>query len=141
VSGASFFLVATGALLITAVPVLGRILDELGLTDTRPGGIAMSLAVVDDFVAFGLVALGVAVSGKQSFELAVAAPAFLVALVAAPRIVPQRWRAWATGSGMAGPLGVVALAAAAAQQAQDSDDSWPPGPAPASASSPVAHSA
>jgi Kef-type K+ transport system membrane component KefB len=114
VSGASFFLVTTGALLITAVPVLGRILDELRLTDTRPGGIAMSLAVVDDFVAFALVAVGVAVSGKQSFWLAVAASAFLVALVVAPRVVPREWRAWAMGRTTAGPLGVVALAAAAA---------------------------
>jgi Kef-type K+ transport system membrane component KefB len=114
VSGASFVLFTTGALLITAVPVLGRILDELRLTDTRPGGIAMSLAVVDDFVAFGIVAIGVAVSGKQSFWLAIGASAFLVALVLVPRFVPREWRAWALGHSMVGPLGVVALAAAAA---------------------------
>ena len=113
-SGASFLLFTTGALLITAVPVLGRILDELQLRDTRPGGIAMSLAVLDDFFAFGIAAIGVAVSGKQSLELAIGASAFLVALVLVPRVVPRRWRAWALGRDMAGPLGVVVLAAAAA---------------------------
>jgi len=114
VSGVSFVLFTTGALLVTAVPVLGRILDELHLRDTQPGGIAMSLAVVDDFVAFGIVAIGVAVSGKQSLATAIGASAFLVALVLVPRVVPSRWRAWALGHTMAGPLGVVALAAAAA---------------------------
>jgi Kef-type K+ transport system membrane component KefB len=114
VSGASFVLFTTGALLITAVPMLGRILDELQLTDTRPGGIAMSLAVLDDFFAFGIVAIGVAVSGKQSLGLAIGASAFLVALVLLPRVVPRHWRAWALGHSMAGPLGVVVLAAAAA---------------------------
>jgi Kef-type K+ transport system membrane component KefB len=114
VSGASFVLFTTGALLITAVPVLGRILDELQLRDTQPGGIAMSLAVVDDFVAFGIVAIGVAVSGKQSLAMAIGASAFLVALVLVPRVVPSKWRARALGPSMAGPLGVIALAAAAA---------------------------
>jgi Kef-type K+ transport system membrane component KefB len=114
VSGASFFLVATGALLITAVPVLGRILDELRLADTRPGGLAMSLAVVDDFVAFGIVAIGVAVSGKQSFWFAVGGSAFLAALVLVPRFVPPEWRRRVVGPSMAAPLGLVALAAAAA---------------------------
>jgi len=114
VSGVSFFLVATGALLITAVPVLGRILDELRLTDTRPGGLAMSLAVVDDFVAFGIVAIGVAVSGKQSFWFAVGGSAFLAALVLLPRFVPPEWRERAVGPSLAAPLGLVALAAAAA---------------------------
>ena len=114
VSGVSFFLVATGALLITAVPVLGRILDELRLTDTRPGGLAMSLAVVDDFVAFGIVAIGVAVSGKQSFWFAVGGSVFLAALVVVPRFVPPEWRERVVGPSMAAPLGLVALAAAAA---------------------------
>jgi len=114
VSGVSFFLVATGALLITAVPVLGRILDELRLTDTRPGGLAMSLAVVDDFVAFGIVAIGVAVSGKQSFWFAVGGSVFLAALVVVPRFVPPEWRERAVGPSLAAPLGLVALAAAAA---------------------------
>jgi Kef-type K+ transport system membrane component KefB len=116
VSGMSFFLVTTGALLITAVPVLGRILDELRLTNTRPGGLAMSLAVVDDFVAFGIVAIGVAVSGKQSFWLAVGGSAFLAALVLLPRFVPLEWRERVVGPSLVVPLGLVALAAAAANR-------------------------
>src|SRR5207237_9580317 len=75
---------------------------------------AMSLAGVHAFVAFGSVAIGVAVSGKQSFWFAVGGSAFLAALVLLPRFVPPEWRERAVGPSLAAPLGLVALAAAAA---------------------------
>lgn len=73
----------TGALLVTAVPVLARILDETGLTRTRVGGVTLTLSVVDDFLAFSIVAVAVAAATNGSVPLALAGTALLGSLVLA----------------------------------------------------------
>jgi Kef-type K+ transport system membrane component KefB len=57
VSSVAFALFVAAALLITAVPVLARILDETGLTRTYIGGWALAIAVYVDFVAFTIAAV------------------------------------------------------------------------------------
>jgi len=64
------FLVFMGvALSITAFPVLARILAELKLLTTDLGQIAMSAAAVNDVAAWILLALAIALSGKDSSPL------------------------------------------------------------------------
>ncbi|XP_022873504.1 cation/H(+) antiporter 18-like [Olea europaea var. sylvestris] len=64
------FLVFMGvALSITAFPVLARILAELKLLTTTVGQIAMSAAAVNDVAAWILLALAIALSGKDSSPL------------------------------------------------------------------------
>jgi K+:H+ antiporter len=77
----TYFAFLTGALLVTAVPVLARILDETGLTKTRVGTVSLTLSIADDFVAFGIVAVAIAVATDGSLVLAVAGTAVLAALV------------------------------------------------------------
>lgn len=61
------FLVFMGvALSITAFPVLARILAELKLLTTDVGRIAMGAAAVNDVAAWILLALAIALSGKNS---------------------------------------------------------------------------
>ncbi|CAA2938512.1 cation H(+) antiporter 18-like [Olea europaea subsp. europaea] len=57
------------ALSITAFPVLARILAELKLLTTTVGQIAMSAAAVNDVAAWILLALAIALSGKDSSPL------------------------------------------------------------------------
>jgi len=56
------------ALSITAIPVLGRIMMELGITRTRLGAIAITAAAVDDACGWILLASVVAIV-KADFEL------------------------------------------------------------------------
>nr|ABD32903.1 Sodium/hydrogen exchanger [Medicago truncatula] len=66
-AGFSTFLVFMGvALSITAFPVLGRILAELKLLTTRVGETAMAAAAFDDLTAWILLALAIALAGKES---------------------------------------------------------------------------
>jgi K+:H+ antiporter len=86
----TYYAFLTGALLVTAVPVLARILDETGLTGTRVGSVTITLCIADDFVAFSIVAVAIAVATDGSLALALAGTAMLgvLALVwkANPRI-------------------------------------------------------
>jgi Kef-type K+ transport system membrane component KefB len=115
-NGASFLLFAASALLITAVPVLARILDELGLLQTRVGGLALSLAVADDVVAWGLVALAVAVSGKGGLALGFGASICLVAVALALSLTQRRRGPFTERQTIAARLGLLALVAAAAHR-------------------------
>jgi Kef-type K+ transport system membrane component KefB len=76
----TFFAFLTAALLVTAVPVLARILDEAGLTSTRVGGVTLSLSVADDFVAFSAVAVAIAAATHGSLALAAGGTVALAAL-------------------------------------------------------------
>src|SRR5262249_56014342 len=55
------------ALSITAMPVLGRIMMELGITRTRLGAITITAAAVDDAVGWILLA-SVAAAVKANFD-------------------------------------------------------------------------
>ena len=54
------------AMSITAFPVLARILADRGLHRTRPGGLALAAASVDDVLAWALLAVVIAVAGAGS---------------------------------------------------------------------------
>jgi K+:H+ antiporter len=69
-----------GALLVTAVPVMARILDEAGLAGTRVGTVTLTLAVADQFVAFTIVAVSIAVATHGSLVLALSGTVGLSAL-------------------------------------------------------------
>jgi Kef-type K+ transport system membrane component KefB len=76
----TYYAFLTGALLVTAVPVLARILDETGLTRTRVGSVVITLSIADDFVAFSIVAIAIAVATDGSLALALGGTAILAAL-------------------------------------------------------------
>jgi Kef-type K+ transport system membrane component KefB len=76
----TYYAFLTGALLVTAVPVLARILDETGLARTRVGSVTITLSIADDFVAFSIVAIAIAVATDGRLTLALAGTAILAAL-------------------------------------------------------------
>ena len=73
VSPVAFALFMGLALSVTAFPVLARILEERGLTDTRVGVVAIACAAVDDVTAWcllaGVTAYVRATSGSASFAV------------------------------------------------------------------------
>lgn len=75
----TYFVFLAGALLVTAVPVLARILDESGLIGTRVGAVTLTLSIADDFIAFSMVALAIAVATNGSVAVAIAGTGLLVA--------------------------------------------------------------
>lgn len=114
----TYFVFLTGALLVTAVPVLARILDETGLTNTRVGTIVLTLSIADDFVAFSLIAIAIAVSTHGSLALAVGGTALLAALVVAVKAArgTRRWLAERrTPDVSVISIGLLAVAAAATE--------------------------
>ncbi len=66
-----FMLFVGGALSITAFPMLARILQERGIANTPIGGLTLVAAAIDDAVAWGFLALIIAVgtSGSPSGAL------------------------------------------------------------------------
>lgn len=62
---AAFVLFMAVSLVVTAVPVLARLLDDRGIGDTRAGKVAMTTALVTDVLAWVLlaVAIGLAAGG------------------------------------------------------------------------------
>jgi Kef-type K+ transport system membrane component KefB len=66
-----FMLFIGGALSITAFPMLARILQERGIANTPIGGLTLVAAAIDDAVAWGFLALIIAVgtSGSPSGAL------------------------------------------------------------------------
>jgi Kef-type K+ transport system membrane component KefB len=109
----TYFAFLTGALLVTAVPVLARILDETGLTRTRSGGMTLTLSIADDFVAFSLIAVAIAVAGRGSLALAIGGTAVLAALALSLRIAWVRRRAREFSGVTILTIGMLALAAGA----------------------------
>lgn len=61
VDRAGFALFVGAAMAVTAFPVLARVLQETGLTDTRIGVLAITCAAVDDVTAWCVLAVVVAV--------------------------------------------------------------------------------
>jgi Kef-type K+ transport system membrane component KefB len=59
----AFILFLGTAMAITAFPVLARILSDRGLHRTRVGGLALAAASIDDVLAWGLLAVVIAVAG------------------------------------------------------------------------------
>src|SRR2546427_7425613 len=53
------------ALSITAIPILGRIMMELGITRTRLGAIAITAAAMDDLTGWTLLAIVSALTTAQ----------------------------------------------------------------------------
>ncbi len=77
-SSFAFTLFVAAALLITAVPVLARILDETGLTRTYVGGSALAIAVYVDFVAFTIAAIATPLARSHISLAVLQGPAVLV---------------------------------------------------------------
>lgn len=77
----AYFAFLVAAILVTAVPVLARILDETGLTSTRVGTVTLSLSIADDFVAFSIVAIAIAAATHSNVPLAIGGTALLASLV------------------------------------------------------------
>jgi Kef-type K+ transport system membrane component KefB len=102
----------SGALLVTAVPVLARILDESGLIHTRVGAVTLTLSIADDFVAFSIVAATIAVVTHDSLALALAGTSVLAALAVAgkpaDRLVRRLRGAPAVSAAAIGILALVA---------------------------------
>jgi Kef-type K+ transport system membrane component KefB len=83
-----FILFFGAAMAITAFPVLARVLQETGLTDTRVGVLAITCAAVDDVTAWCLLAVVVAVVHSSGFPSAARTIALsLLFLVAALKVV------------------------------------------------------
>ncbi|GLY50211.1 cation:proton antiporter [Lentzea sp. NBRC 102530] len=61
-----FMLFVGGALSITAFPMLARILQERGIANTPIGGLTLVAAAIDDAVAWGFLALIIAVGASGS---------------------------------------------------------------------------
>lgn len=82
VSTIAFTLFVAAALLITAVPVLARILDETGLTRTYVGGWALAIAVYVDFVAFTIAATATPLAKSHVSAAVLEGPAVLLGTLA-----------------------------------------------------------
>jgi Kef-type K+ transport system membrane component KefB len=102
------------ALSITAIPVLGRIMQELNLTRTRLGAVTITAAAVDDATGWILLATVAAVVKAQfqplnTVVMAAGAVGFVVLMVFAARPLLRRWVRYALRRGD-GELSVNALA-------------------------------
>ena len=104
-----FVLFLGTALAITAIPVLGRIMMELGITQTRMATITISAAAIGDAVGWVLLAT-VAAMTKSAFEpmrtagmvAATIGFALFMAFVARPLLAAFARRALAAGDGEVG---------------------------------------
>jgi Kef-type K+ transport system membrane component KefB len=80
----TFVLFFGTAMSITAFPVLARILTDRGMHRTRVGGLALAAASVDDVLAWGLLAIVIAVAGAgaghHQIRLALA-PVYAAAMI------------------------------------------------------------
>jgi Kef-type K+ transport system membrane component KefB len=95
-SALSFSLFMATAMSITALPVLGRIMIELGLNRTRIGSLTISAAALEDAVGWILLALVTAIT-RSALEpprlalMIVGVAAFSLAMVFAVRPLVARW--------------------------------------------------
>jgi Kef-type K+ transport system membrane component KefB len=107
----TFYVFLTGAILVTAVPVLARILDETGLTRTRVGAVTLSLSIADDFIAFSIVAIAIAVATHGSLGLALAGTAVLGGVTVAGKYTREIRRRLRMPAVSALGIGMLALVA------------------------------
>ncbi len=85
------------ALSISALPIMGRILIELGLERTPLGAMAVSSAAIDDVIGWILLAVGTALvqSGFHASVLLLHVGGILIFFVGLPRVVgPWLIRLW-----------------------------------------------
>jgi Kef-type K+ transport system membrane component KefB len=87
------------ALSITAIPILGRMMMELGITRTRLGAITISAAAVDDAAGWILLATVAAVVGSgfrpaQTLVMVGATVTFGLGMVYVGRPLLRRWARW-----------------------------------------------
>ncbi|MDX3227791.1 cation:proton antiporter [Streptomyces sp. ME19-01-6] len=105
----AFVLFLATALAVTALPVLARIVDDLGLADTRLGTLAVGGAAVCDALAWTVLAVALAVDGEREPGRAAAGLAgcavYTLALLTVVRPVVRRL----TARGPAAPYGTAAL--------------------------------
>ena len=97
-------------LAITAFPVMARIIDEQGLTNTRYGSLSLAAGAIDDVGAWILMAVVLAMAGATATGavwLAVGGLAGFVVVLLLLR--PLLRRVWATGFGEGGKGIAVAL--------------------------------
>lgn len=87
VSSVAFALFVAAAMLITAVPVLARILDETGLTRTYIGGWALAIAVYVDFVAFTIAAVATPLAKTHVTAAVLEGPGVLLATLVLARLL------------------------------------------------------
>ncbi len=126
-----FALLIAGAVSVSSLPVVARIVDELGLTRRNVGQIALGVAGINDVYGFLLIALGAALTGTgaASTRLALALGGIVVIgaglAIAGQRLVDSVLRVVrARGPNVAGSLTVCVVAAlflAAASQALQID--------------------
>lgn len=70
------------ALSVTALPTLGRILIELGITRTRVGTVALTAAAADDVIVWVLLAAVGSLTSSGGAEFSWAGPAVMIGLTA-----------------------------------------------------------
>jgi Kef-type K+ transport system membrane component KefB len=116
-----FMLFMGTALSISALPVIARILFDLGLQGSAPATLVLAAASIDDWIGWSLFGVVVALAGAAgaSHDPAAAFVAGMVLtagalLVGRPAV--QRWRPWLRRrvGGVAGQLGAAATACLAA---------------------------
>ncbi len=102
----SLVIVFAAALAITSIPVISRIMLDLGLLGTRFSRIVLGSAVAEDVLLYGLlaVAVGLAQSGAQEFGLAAEIG------IDAASAVGAAYYAGATALVLVGPVVAVRLA-------------------------------
>lgn len=92
------------ALSITAIPVLGRIMLELGITRTRLGAVTIASAAVDDATGWILLAsVAAVVNGKFEFwsmlRMIGLTALFAATMIFAVRPLLSRWARWTVRRG------------------------------------------
>jgi hypothetical protein len=84
--GASFLLVFALAIAVSSIPVISRIMFDLGLLETRFARIVLSVAVIEDVVVYVLLALALGMagaSGGSAFGLVPLFGAFMAGIATA----------------------------------------------------------
>lgn len=110
-----FVLFLGGALSITAFPVLARILEERGMTSTPLGSLTLMAAAIDDAVAWGMLAVIIALAQASgplgALGTVLGAAAFALFMLTAGRrlLRPLAHRAEAAGRLTQGGMVVVLL--------------------------------
>jgi K+:H+ antiporter len=79
----AFLLFVALTLAVTAVPVLARILADRGMVDTRVGRLALSCAVINDTVAWLLLAIAIGLASGQLSGFIAAMVVLVVGVLAA----------------------------------------------------------
>ena len=63
--GASFVLVFSLAIAVTSIPVISRIMFDLGLLETRFARVVLSVAVIEDIVVYIVLAVALGIAGGK----------------------------------------------------------------------------